>query len=425
MVTAAPRTLTFDECLRLAQQNNDEFKIAQLDYDIAEAQFQAATGGFGPTVSINGAYSPGNKPTTIDIAQNTFFPGSPAASMAFSTTFPYSTRVSLSQPIFTFGKVFCGFKMAEEGLRIGGIKLRKAKEKLKADVVNNFYRALVMQENVKILEESLKRSEDMQRVTEDKYRAGEASSFDLLRAKIEVDNTRPNTRSARNGYELIMKSLKNIIGAGLDDDIALNGTLEYKKIPIEHSRIMQQFTNRNDDKEITEHAAAIAEYKKWLMVGQLFPNIALGANATFYSTNTTYHAEKEYWKNSWDITIGFQWQLFNGFKNAADIKQAAAEASKAAIAAQMAQKGLALQMDSILRGLDEYKEIIEAADKTIKQADEGYRIARQNYASGIIKSIDLRDAEVALMRAKLNYLNALYNYISKVQDLKNLTDEEQ
>ena len=103
--SASGKTLTFDECYDLAAQNNRDFRMAKLDKVVAEAGLQKAIASFGPSMSLAGGYTPVNKPTTLQVGTQVF-------SM---TSNYYSARLSVSQPIFTFGKTFLGFEMAQEG----------------------------------------------------------------------------------------------------------------------------------------------------------------------------------------------------------------------------------------------------------------------------------------------------------------------
>lgn len=423
VLAAEMRTLSFDDCYRTALTNNDDYRIAKLDVEIAEAQFQKATADLGPTVTLSGGTTPASKTATLaEIPANSFGPGLPPANvpMSFSTTYPYSARMSVTQPVFTFGKLALSLKMQEENLRIARVKYKKAGEKLKSDTISAFYGALVSQESYRIQDESLKRAKEMLAVNQRKFAGGEASSYDVLRSRIEVDSTAPNVKTMKNAYEMSLKRLKAFIGMELSAPIALAGELSYKKIEIDYPSVEKRFRLSNDDREIQERLSTISECRRWLSISQLFPSISLVANNSYFLTNTSFRWEN--WQNSWDVSINFQWTLYNNFKNVSDIKQTAAEDDKQEISQRAVEKQLRLQLESIYLSLDEYKDIIEAADRTVKQAEEGYRIARENFVNGLAKNIDLRDAEVALMRSKLNYLNALYNYIVKAQELRNLAD---
>ena len=154
----------------------------------------------------------------------------------------------------------------------------------------------------------------------------------------------------------------------------------------------------------------------------LLPTIGIEGGINYYSYETDFHTEKEYWNTSWDVAIGLKWEFFDSFKNIAEIKLAGAEKEKHDLIEEKTKDRLEMNLENLYSSLNESKDIIEAADKIIEQAEEGYKIAKENYINGLIKSIDLLDAELALMKAKINYLDALYKYTITLQELKNFIE---
>lgn len=411
------KVLNFNDCYQLALQNNREFRIAKLDKEIAEAQLGKALASFGPTVSLMAGYQPIYKAAYIEIPAGVF--GPTPVSFPMGTQNYYTCRLSLNQPIFTFGKTFFGYKISEEAYNIAQINYKKAKEKLDLDIITAFYGALISQQLYKITEESLKRTEEFLKITQQKYKNGQASNFELLRAKVELANAKPKLRSAENQFTMSLENLKNTSGLDLDEEIELSGDINYEKIELVYNEVKKSFEGNNDDVKIARSLEAMSEYKKALSASMLLPSIALTANLNNYTTNQDLRLESSQWQNSWDVTIGLQWSFFDSFKNINALKEASADAEKQKLNRENMENLLKIQFDSLFMQISESKEIIEAADETIKQAEEGYRIAKANYINGLIQSIDLMDAEIMLMQAKMNYLNALYNYNTKLQTLKN------
>ena len=410
--------LTFDECYKLAAENNRDYKIAGLDKAVAEAQLTKAAGSFGPTVSLSGGYQPFSKASMLPA--NLFGPGLPAADKPVNLMPAnyYSARVSLTQPIFTFGKTVFGFKMAEEGYKIAQINYKKASEKLNLDVINAFYGALIAQEMSKTMQETLKSTEEYYRITKTKYANGQASNFEVLQAQVQYANSIPDAQKAADGAKLALQMLKNTVGIPLEKEITLAGAAEYKKLELTYADIEKQFKEKNDDREMTQSAAKIAALNRNLQAAMLLPNIALSANYNYYSTEKAFHSESEYWQSSWDIMIGFQWTVFDSFKNVAAIKESQANAQKAELTRDNAGNMLTIQLDQLYTSLEQNRQVIEAAGDVIKTAEEGYRIAKESYKNGLIQSVDLLNAETGLLRAKMNYLNSMFNYITTAQKLK-------
>jgi outer membrane protein len=424
--TAVPQTqtktagsLNFDDCFKLASEKNRDYKIAGLDKAAAEAQLSKAVASFGPTINVMGGYEPGAKLSTILVPAGTFGPAQ--STDEYLSLMPlnyYSARVSLTQPLFTFGKTFFGFKMAEEAYKIAKINFKKASEKLNLDVINSFYGALIAQEMAKTMNETMKANEEYLRITKTKYQNGQASNFDVLQAQVQYANSIPDAQKAVDGARLSLLMLKNTIGIPLEQEITLIGTPEYKKLDMTYADIKKKYDEGSDDKAQVEAMTNIARYNRNLQDAMLLPNIALSANYNYVNTTQAFHHEASYWQPSWDITIGLQWTVFDSFKNVAAIKEANANSEKAELNKESMDNMLDIQLDQLYTSLEQNGKIIEAAGDLIKTAEEGYRIATESYKNGLIQSVDLLNAETGMLRAKMNYLSAMFNYITTAQKLK-------
>ena len=56
------------------------------------------------------------------------------------------------------------------------------------------------------------------------------------------------------------------------------------------------------------------------------------------------------------------------------------------------------------------KERISVSDQSVKQAEENYRVTNEKFKLGVALNSDLLDAEVALLQAKWNHIQALVDY---------------
>jgi len=422
-ITAA--TLSFDDCFKLASEKNRDYKMAVLDMAVAEAQLAKAAGSFGPTISVSAGYEPGANLSMTDISSLmkmfNITTNGPVYTSFMSLNY-YSARVSLSQPIFTFGKTLFGFKMAQESYNISKINYKKASKKLNLDVINYFYSALIAQELSKTKDDTMKANEENLRIATTKFQNGQASNYDVLQAQVQYANSLPEAKKASDNARIALEMLKNTIGLPLDQDIKLSGTPEYKKLNMTYEEIKKKFDDNSDDREQIRSATNIANYNRDLQAAMLLPSIALSTNYTYYSTVSAFHSESSYWQNSWDITVGLQWTLFDSFKNVASIKEADANAQKAELNRANTDNLLSIQLDQLYTSLDQNGKVIEAAGDIIKTAEEGYRIAKESYSNGLIQSVDLLNAETNMFNAKINYLNAMLNYITTAQKLKDFIE---
>jgi outer membrane protein len=107
--------------------------------------------------------------------------------------------------------------------------------------------------------------------------------------------------------------------------------------------------------------------------------------------------------------IGFQQSLSFGLTSA-KVKKARLEHQKLIYQADLAQKGMALEIEKIYRELKEAESNLAAVEKARRAARRWFLAVRDGFNGGFEKASDMIDAvkEYGIIRAK--YFEAVYNY---------------
>ena len=79
-----------------------------------------------------------------------------------------------------------------------------------------------------------------------------------------------------------------------------------------------------------------------------------------------------------------------------------------------------IDIEKETNNLIQYQTQIEANSLLVKQSDEAYRIAKENYISGSAINTDVIDAEKNKLNSKILLLEAKYNYLISLMKLKYL-----
>ena len=70
-----------------------------------------------------------------------------------------------------------------------------------------------------------------------------------------------------------------------------------------------------------------------------------------------------------------------------------------------------LEVRSAYLNLLEARTLIDVQRETVGQAQESVRIANLRYENGMITSVELTDAQLALSQAEVNRLQSLHDYV--------------
>ncbi|MBI5844848.1 MAG: TolC family protein [Deltaproteobacteria bacterium] len=127
-----------------------------------------------------------------------------------------SAILSVDQVLFTWGQVGAAIRGAKVGLATADDELRLYRQAALRDVAEGFYDVLLVQELFSIAKENLAQKERHKDAAEKRLRAGLATDYDVLAARVAVDNARPDVIRTENGAVTARQRLAFLLGV---DDI--------------------------------------------------------------------------------------------------------------------------------------------------------------------------------------------------------------
>ena len=423
--------LTLDEAIQLALKQNKSILAVREKIREAEGRVIAARASFLPSLSWQASYTriaqiPEIKmqmPTGIDtvmvpvlnaVGQPTgdFVP-LPVAVMeegtfSFGEPENYVTRATLQQPIFTWGRISNAYSLAQANLKAAQADYQRAINDLRFNVTESFYNVILAKEFVKLSEDSYAQLERHVTQVEDLYNAGMASKFDLLRARVQLANMKPQIIRAKNGLELAKSALKMLLGVNLDAELNLKGRLSYEPYEITLNEAIETALQQRPELIAMKYRKRVAE--KGLAIAK-----AANKPSIFVACNYDYKKPKRMletgWGSDWNVTVGLSLPIFTGFSYFGKVRKAAAQLGQVKLGLEQLVDGIKLEVKQVILDLEQSKEILEAQKDNVKQAEEALNIAEERYRNGLITNLEYMDTQLALTKARVEYLQALADYL--------------
>jgi outer membrane protein TolC len=441
---------TLQDSISFAQENSKAIKMAQENVKLAKAKVNEAVSAMLPKISSHSNYDYYIKPLvildekTILQIRETFkniFPTLPNPNGETNTPArqseselsppteaesieidPHNFRVSatLQQPLFTWGKLANNHRQSKLNLEAEMQSLESAKHQLTLEVTKAFYGALLAKEFVKVSEESRRQVENHLKTANDLKNAGAATTYDVLRASVQLANSRSQLIRAQNSLRLAMEGFKIILGMALNAEVNVEGEFEYKPIDSEFDQLLKAaLENRPDLKQLKLQEKASEKMVSVANAGNK-PNLALLSTYEANKSGRWIRSEMDWRKTtqSWNVVLALDLPIFDGFLTKAKVKQAKSGLSQIQLSKAQMEDNIRLEVKSAYLALQEAKALIDVQQETVQQAQEGLRIANLQYANGSLTSVQLIDAQLALTQAQVNRLQALHDYAIAIARLK-------
>jgi outer membrane protein TolC len=404
---------TVDEAIDFALQNNPEIEQLTIGVQKSGEQVGQAISSLYPSISASGYYA---YITDVPIIEFDSIP------IPFGTNENYSVQISLQQVLFAWGKLYNAYKISDLSRDIAELTLARKQQEIRYAVTDAFYGLLVLEEYLAQAEASLNQLERFATSVETRYKAGLVSQFDLLRAKVQVENLKPGVIQAENALNLAREGFKLLLGLDLDTEFGLSGELRM---------VEEEFALDDLESQALQNRAEIKNLKKAERIARLNQAITRRTNLPTLVGGATYEQRKPFsitgddWGSSLTFNLGFEWPLFSGFSNLHKSREAALMIKEARLALENLERAIQVEVKQAYLSFLAAKEAIDVAQENVGQAKKAFEIIEIRYKNGLATNLEVLDTELAYRQSQVNYLTALKTYNTSLAEIYKAIGKEE
>ena len=407
--------LTMGDAVNLALDKNSELKIAKMEVEKSEQKLREARSGLFPKLDLSGQYQ-----RYIDKPVIFLPPGSPfGPTLEIGSDNSYLAAAQLSVSLFAL-PLYEGIALASDALEIAQQNFVSTKNKVVGDAKKSFLAAILTRETKDVMQQSLKNAEDNFENIKRLNSAGTLSNYDVLRAEVQVENLKPVVLQMENNYKLSLEALKVAIGLDANQNIDVIGEIDFDesyKIPTE-AEVIEELLQNNPTLAILEKQVKLNDRNVSLEQAAYFPSLAGFGNYQYQTQANDFKFSDYNWVKTFVLGLQLQIPIFNGFKTQSRVNQAEIGLNQAVEQKRNLTEAIKTQALSVLYRIQQAVKRIEGQNKTVKTAQEGYEIAKQRLVNNVGTQLEINDAELALRQAKLNRLQAIYDFKVAEADLE-------
>ncbi len=394
---AEVRVLTLDQALEIAGKRNRDIQKAKEFSRQVEGKYIEERAAALPQLSLNA-----NALWQQDDSQKVLGGG------VFPTRQNTRTaEISLSQALFTWGKIGAAIRAAEKGFKTADERLRIASQDTCRDVSAAYYDILLARELYTISSQNREQKERHLDEANRRYAAGVATDYDVLAAQVAVENARPEVIRTENLIRSTRDRLRYLLA--LEDDVDVNGTLEAVAGPgpsyseaIEVARkhrpeIAELGLRKEIAGELVKIANAEDKPRVDLKGGYGWRQIQVGSASGDGQV--------------WDVGVFLTFPFFDGLKARGKVIQAESDLRTVEIEEAKLADSISLEIRDALNEERQAAEIVKALTGTVAQAERLLAMAEKGYELGVKIRLEVEDAELNRQQARGNLALARRNFL--------------
>ena len=325
--------------------------------------------------------------------------------MEFGAHHTFQGGLSLVQPLFAWGRYYYTYRSAKATVLARKLELDEAYNQLDLDVATAFYRLLLSIEFVQVSKQTVEFSNRQLNIAKDLLASGASTNFDVIRAKVQVANSQSTYIRSQNAVNLAKDAFKNVLNLNLEQDIQVNGEFRYERVDwLLDDLIDSSMTNRPDLQQIDQLKYAAQEMVK-VTQATTRPSLSFLADYRIDDNEKLTQMNKV-----WNVGLAINFPIFDGLVTYYRVQEAKSAVSQLVYQYSQLGDGIQQEVRAAYLQILEAQSLMDVQKETVEQAEEGLRLANLQYKNGLITSVELTDAQLALTQSEVNRLQAQHDY---------------
>ena len=403
VAAALAQTMSLAECRNEALKFNETMASANNAVRQAELDRQIAFTNYLPKLdgSFSAVYA-----KDIDMGE-----------MTLQLHGTWLAGLNITQPVFAGGKIVAANKLARIGVEINKEKLRQSRMQVIADVNNAYYTLVAVRSKVRMLESLGQQMLALFNQVELSVKAQMATENDLLRIDTKRSEIAYQLQKARNGEQLCMLALANVIGRGIDAEIVPSDTLLITDQP---TALDENISNRPELLMLEKQVEAMKQQVKMERANYL-PTVGLSLGYTHYDNiknkgvaqlgdGTLMPYVQDVNGNMLMAMVSVK--LANCHWGAAvkKVKKATLDVENARLSLQQNERAMQIEVRQAVQNVTDGYHMVQTAELGQRQADENLRVMRERFGVKMATMTDLLEAQAQWQQAHSNYIEAQTQY---------------
>jgi len=423
-----------EDYIQLGLENNLALQQKQADYEMSLKALKSAGGLFYPNLGIDARYTIARGGRIIEfpvgdmlnpvystlnqLLQANQFPQIENEEFPFYRPTEQETKLTLVQPVFN-PKIIYNYQIEKEKVNAVRTDVDIYKRELILEIKTAYYNYLKTVYLQQLVEETRNLLEENLRVSKSLYENDKVTSDVVYRSEAELEKIWVTQAEVEKSHQTARAYFNFLLNKPLNEEIQVP---EYKSISelTLSTDIDQQVISGIDSREELSQLRTYQNInEKYLKLTRSsnFPNLFIAMNYGFQGEEYSFTADDDFMLAS----VVLQWNLFQGFKNRADVQQAKIASHQLELKQLEVQKQIELQIISAYYDMQAAAKSIDASLAQAEASGKAFKVVNEKYRNGQAALIEFTDARTNMTTSRQNLIIAWFDYRIKEAEFERVT----
>lgn len=375
-----PEILKESDVVKLAIERNEISAITKNQIEQAEIRIKQARSYMFPTLKASATWS------KMYILPEKRLPGGIETRQG---------EISLTQPIYTFGRLSSGVKLAKLSNEITNNSAKATVAEVVKTAKQLYYSAAYNKNVLKIAQESLANANSNKSALNERVSFGRINQNDNLKMQADVASRKPLLHEATKGYERSLQDLSSFLDISVEEIKNIDANL------VETSRdpLLEKPVDSFVDVANAVNQQKLAAAQEELAKDDYMPT--LSAFASYAPTNANLSVPGVLLTDTARIGLRLDFDLPLGGTKVQERKIRTFDRTNSELNLRRIRRETAKEQSSLIQQYSTLEEKDKSIKEAVRLAERSYKVALQSFRNGSVSQLQLNDSELLLTNNKI------------------------
>ena len=403
------RVVALEEAYQLAVVNEEQVAIAARELAKAKLLPWRAVALMTPRGEIGAAYSRNKDEIAFNAPPEarSLFGGSSVIRPRNNWLTTFQVTQPLIEPSF-----FPSWRLGKDAVREEEERYEFTIRGVLFGVAQAYYEVLRFEAQVKVAQDTLNLAQEELKRAHVRFRVGEVTKTDILRAEVAVERAGRALVVDRNRLKLARTVLARTVG--LAEMVGVVEPTPPQPVESEYASLLDQAYAHRQDLRAQNLAVRVAHERKNMVLTRYFPQV--NAQFSYPRLDPETFANRD---EFWTLFVNLRWPLFDGGNRELDLLEANETLSQTKLRVTELEKQIRVEVREALLSVETLHATLETLHKEVALARENYEMTSKQYRVGLSTSLDINTSLNALNQVRTQLIDQTYTYQIALLNLDN------
>jgi outer membrane protein TolC len=291
---------------------------------------------------------------------------------------------------------------------------------IRQSVAKAYLGALISIKSKEIIDQNIRTLDKITKETQIIQSKGFVEQIDVDRLLLSLNSLQTEAEKVSRMTDITLNVLKLQMGYPMDQAIQLKDKIDelVNTLKVDNMDLVAPFKpDQRPEYRYMQLADELNKIRMQSIKMGAYPSINGFANASYGTQTNNIFSKSSFWFPTALAGFKVNVPIFDGFSRKAKYQRASIETDKLHLQMNDFERAMNLEVSSSRIAFENAKSTLESSKRNLELAQKIYDQAQAKFKGGIGSSLEINQAETALIQQQGSYVNALYSLLVAKTDL--------